>query len=96
MVGWLNSAAPNATVAARSNSILGLMQAVRSGLGVSALPVSMAEQDVELVRLFGPVVELSRSWRLLTHPDLRRTKRISLFFDFIVEQREALKPILTG
>ena len=96
LVGWLNSAAPNATVAARSNSILGLMQAVRSGLGVSALPVSMAEQDVELVRLFGPVVELSRSWRLLTHPDLRRTKRISLFFDFIVEQREALKPILTG
>jgi len=96
LVGWLNSAAPNATVAARSNSILGLMQAVRSGLGVSALPVSMAEQDVELVRLFGPVLELSRSWRLLTHPDLRRTKRISLFFDFIVEQREALKPILTG
>jgi hypothetical protein len=56
----------------------------------------MAEQEVELVRLFGPVVALSRSWRLLTHPDLRRTKRISLFFEFIVEQREALKPILTG
>lgn len=96
LVGWLSSVAPNATVAARSNSILGLMQAVRSGLGVSALPVSMAEQEAELVRLFGPVVELSRSWRLLTHPDLRRTRRISLFFDFIVEQREALKPILTG
>lgn len=96
LVGWLNSVAPNATIAARNNSILGLMQAVKSGLGVSALPVSMAEQQKELVRLFGPVVELSRSWRLLTHPDLRRTKRISLFFDFIVEQREALKPILTG
>lgn len=96
LVGWLNSVAPNATIAARNNSILGLMQAVKSGLGVSALPVSMAEQQEELVRLFGPVVELSRSWRLLTHPDLRRTKRISLFFDFIVEQREALKPILTG
>ena len=96
LVGWLNSVAPNATVTARNNSILGLMQAVKSGLGVSALPVSMAEQQEELVRLFGPVPELSRSWRLLTHPDLRRTKRISLFFDFIVEQREALKPILTG
>jgi DNA-binding transcriptional LysR family regulator len=96
LVGWLNSVAPNATIAARNNSILGLMQAVKSGLGVTALPVSMAEQQEELVRLFGPVVELSRSWRLLTHPDLRRTKRISLFFDFIVEQREALKPILTG
>jgi DNA-binding transcriptional LysR family regulator len=96
LVTWLKSVAPNATVAARNNSILGLMQAVKSGLGVSALPIPMAEPQAELVRLFGPVAELSRSWRLLTHPDLRRTKRISLFFDFIVEQRDALRPILTG
>jgi DNA-binding transcriptional LysR family regulator len=96
LVGWLDGIAPKAIISARNNSILGLMQAVRSGLGVSALPIPLAEQQEELVRLFGPVPELSRSWRLLTHPDLRRTKRISLFFDFIVEQREALKPILTG
>jgi DNA-binding transcriptional LysR family regulator len=96
LVAWLNSVAPNATVVARNNSILGLLQAVKSGLGVSALPIPMAEQHYELVRLFGPVAELSRSWRLLTHPDLRRTRRISLFFDYIIESREALKPILTG
>lgn len=96
LVAWLNSVAPNATIVARNNSILGLLQAVRSGLGVSALPIPMAEQYDELVRLFGPVTELSRSWRLLTPPDLRRTKRVSLFFDYIIENREALKPILTG
>jgi hypothetical protein len=44
----------------------------------------------------GPIPELTRSWRILTHPDLRRAPRIAAFFDFIVEQREALKPILTG
>jgi DNA-binding transcriptional LysR family regulator len=96
LVAWLNSAAPNATIVARNNSILGLLQAVKSGLGVSALPIPMAEQHDELVRLFGPVSELSRSWRLLTHLDLRRTKRISLFFDYIIENRELLKPVLTG
>jgi DNA-binding transcriptional LysR family regulator len=96
LVAWLNSVAPNATIVARNNSILGLLQAVKSGLGVSALPIPMAEQHDELVRLFGPVTELNRSWRLLTHPDLRRTKRISLFFDYIIENREALKPVLTG
>jgi DNA-binding transcriptional LysR family regulator len=96
LVTWLSNVAPNATIVGRNNSILGLLQAVKSGLGVSALPVPMAEQHDELVRLFGPVAELSRSWRLLTHPDLRRTKRISLFFDYIIENREALKPILTG
>jgi hypothetical protein len=40
--------------------------------------------------------KLSRSWRLLTHPDLRRTPRVAAFFDFIVAEREALKSILTG
>jgi DNA-binding transcriptional LysR family regulator len=93
---WISNVAPNATIAARNNSILGLMQAVKSGLGVSALPTPMADEQPDLVRVLGPVPELSRSWRLLTHPDLRRTKRVSLFFDFIVEQREALKPVLTG
>lgn len=93
---WISNVAPNATIAARNNSILGLMQAVKSGLGVSALPTPMADGQPELVRVLGPVPELSRSWRLLTHPDLRRTRRVSLFFDFIVEQREALKPVLTG
>lgn len=34
--------------------------------------------------------------RLLAHPDLRRTPRVSAFFDFVVEEIEALKPILTG
>ena len=31
-----------------------------------------------------------------THPDLRRTPRVSAFFDFITGEIEALKPILTG
>jgi hypothetical protein len=32
----------------------------------------------------------------LTHPDIRRVPRIAAFFDFILEQREALRSILTG
>ena len=48
------------------------------------------------MRVLGPIPELARSWRLLTHPDIRRVPRIAAFFDYIVEQREALKSILTG
>jgi hypothetical protein len=33
---------------------------------------------------------------VLTHPDLRRIPRIAAFFDFVIEEREALKSILTG
>lgn len=93
---WLTDVAPDAKIVARNNSVLGLMYAVKSGVGVGALPTAIADTEPDLVRVLGPIPELARSWRLLAHPDLRRTPRIAAFFDFIVEEREALKSILTG
>jgi DNA-binding transcriptional LysR family regulator len=93
---WLKDVAPDAKIVARNNSVLGLMYAVKSGVGVGALPTAIADNEPHLVRVLGPIPELARSWRLLAHPDLRRTSRIAAFFDFIVEEREALKSILTG
>jgi DNA-binding transcriptional LysR family regulator len=93
---WLAEVAPGATIAARNNSVLGLVYAVKSGVGVGPLPTAIADDQEELVRVLGPIPELARSWRLLTHPDLRRTQRVAAFFDFIIEEREALKSILTG
>ena len=83
-------------MAARNNSVLGLVYAVKSGVGLGPLPTALGDAEPDLVRVLGPIPELARSWRLLTHPDLRRTPRISAFFDFIIEERESLKSILTG
>jgi DNA-binding transcriptional LysR family regulator len=96
VVTWLKDVAPGAKVAARNNSVLGLIYAVKSGVGVGPLPTAIADAEPDLVRVLGPVSELARSWRLLTHPNIRRTLRISAFFDFVSEEREALKSILTG
>jgi DNA-binding transcriptional LysR family regulator len=93
---WLKEVAPDARVKARNNSVLGMMYAVKSGVGIGPLPTAIADTESDLVRVLGPVPELARTWRLLTHPDLRRTPRIAAFFDFVVEEREALKSILTG
>ena len=93
---WLRDVAPQARMAARNNSVLGLVYAVKSGVGVGPLPIALGDAEPDLVRVLGPIAELSRSWRLLAHPDLRRTPRISAFFDFILEERESLKSILTG
>jgi DNA-binding transcriptional LysR family regulator len=93
---WLTQAAPGAKIAARNNSVLGLLYAVKSGVGIGPLPTAIADGEPELVLVLGPIPELARSWRLLTHPDLRRTPRIAAFFDFIIGEREALKSILTG
>jgi DNA-binding transcriptional LysR family regulator len=96
VVKWLKQVAPDAGIAARNNSVLGLMYAVKSGVGVGALPTAIADGEPDLVRVLGPIPELARSWRLLAHPDLRRTPRVAAFFDFVIEERESLKSILTG
>jgi DNA-binding transcriptional LysR family regulator len=93
---WLRDVAPKAEIAARSNSVLGLVSAVKSGIGIAPLPTALGDAEPDLVRVLGPVPELARSWRLLTHPDLRHTRRVSAFFDFITEEINALRPILTG
>lgn len=93
---WLKEVAPQAKIAARNNSVLGMMYAVKSGVGLGPLPTAITDNEPDLVRVLGPIPELARSWRLLTHPELRRTPRISTFFDFIIEKRDDLKSILTG
>ncbi|AVO41236.1 LysR family transcriptional regulator [Simplicispira suum] len=93
---WLREVAPNAELASRSSSVLGLVFSVKAGLGVGALPMPLGDAEPDLVRMFGPVPELARIWRLLTTPELRRTPRVSAFFDFIVEEIDTLRPILTG
>jgi DNA-binding transcriptional LysR family regulator len=96
VVKWIKGAVPDAKISARNNSVLGLVYAVKSGVGIGPLPTAIADAEHDLVRVLGPIPELARSWRLLTHPDLRRTPRISAFFDFVIAEREALRSILTG
>lgn len=93
---WLRKVAPDAPMAARSSSVLGLIYSVKAGIGIGPLPLPLGDAEPDLVRVLGPVAELSRIWRLLTTRELRRTPRVSAFFEFIVEEIETLRPILTG
>jgi DNA-binding transcriptional LysR family regulator len=93
---WLRKVAPDAPLAARSSSVLGLVYSVKAGIGVGPLPLALGDAEPDLVRVMEPVAELSRIWRLLTTRELRRTPRVSAFFDFIVEEIDTLRPIITG
>jgi len=93
---WLREIAPNAEIAARSNSVLGLVSAAKSGIGLAPLPTALGDAEADLVRVLGPIPELNRSWRLLTHPDLRQTPRVSAFFDFVNDELASFRSILTG
>ena len=93
---WLRDVAPHGRVVARNNSVLGLLYSVKAGVGIAPLPTAIADAEPELVRVLGPVPELARIWRLLTRADLRHTPRVAAFFDFMIEEIDTLRPIITG
>lgn len=93
---WLAEVAPGARIVARNHSVLGLLESVKAGIGIAPLPTAIADTEPELVRVLGPVPALTRIWRILTTAELRRTPRVAAFFDYIVAEVEALKPVLTG
>jgi DNA-binding transcriptional LysR family regulator len=93
---WLREVLPDAKITARVNSVLGLVSAAKSGIGAAPMPTALGDSESDLVRLLDPIPELTRSWRILAHPDMRKSPGVSAFFDFVNDEIAALKPILTG
>jgi DNA-binding transcriptional LysR family regulator len=93
---WLGRNVPAARIVVRSSSVLGLVDAAKSGAGVAPLPIALGDAEDDLVRLTDPIGELTRLWRVLAMPEVRRIPRVAAFFDFLVEEVETLKPVLTG
>jgi DNA-binding transcriptional LysR family regulator len=81
---------------ARNDSVLGVVSAVRSGLGIAPLPTPIGDAEVDLLQVLPPVQDLARAWYLLCHPDQRTTPRISAFIDFVVEELAILRKVLGG
>ena len=93
---WLARVAPKARLVARNNSVLGLVYSAKAGVGLAALPTALGDAEPDLVRVLGPIPELARIWRVLTTPELRHTPRVAALFDFLVDEADALRPIITG
>jgi len=92
---WLRKVAPGAGYAARNTSVLGLVQSVKSGVGISPLPELLGDAEPGLVQVLGPVPELSRTWHMLTTAELRHTPRVEALFDFFAQEVDALATLLT-
>ena len=93
---WLQSVAPEARVAARCNSMTALLSAAKSGVGLTALPMTIGDSDTSLVLMLGPIPSLMTNFYLLMHEDMKTTPRVRALFDFFVEELNIIRPILTG
>ncbi|HEU4969782.1 LysR family transcriptional regulator [Sphingomonas sp.] len=83
---WLRQNGLEGSIAMQHGSVTGLLSAVRSGLGLAALPSAIAELDPELVRCLPPGNAESRQIWLLTHERLRHTPRVRIVMDFLGER----------
>lgn len=91
---WLKAVAPNARVSTRCNSIAASVSAAKSGVGLAALPIVVGDGDTNLLRILGPLPELTTPFYLMMHRDLRHSQRVKCCFEFIVENLLMVRPLL--
>ncbi|MCH4564517.1 LysR family transcriptional regulator [Halomonas sp. EGI 63088] len=75
---WMADKGADAHCRYRVDTLLGMLAAVRDGLGRAVLPCYLADAEPSLTRLGEPIPELATELWLLTHPDLRRVARIPM------------------
>jgi DNA-binding transcriptional LysR family regulator len=93
---WLQQAAPDAEVVARSSSVTNLISAVRAGLGLSVLPCILADPDAGLVRCAGPIKGAQSDLWLVMRDDMRDVRRVRAFVDFLAAHVASMRTLLSG
>lgn len=87
---WLQRYGLEESVVMHHDSAAGLLVGVRSGMGLAVLPVLVADQEADLVRLLEPMADDSTSLWLMTHERLRNVPRIRAVLDFLAPRLKAL------
>lgn len=83
---WLRHHVPAERQVVSVDSLLGMVGVVQAGIGAGMLLSLLAEQRTGLIRLAPPDPALDTDVWILSHPDLRRVKRIRAFTDFMFEE----------
>ncbi|MDB5508159.1 MAG: lysR [Hyphomicrobiales bacterium] len=80
----------------RTSTVLGLAEAIASGLGIGYAPCFVGDLRDDLVRLADPEPEFGDDLWLLTHPDLRHSPRIRIFLDFMAAELASSRTLIEG
>jgi len=83
---WLHDLGLDDRVVMHHASAMGMMSAIRSGLGIAVLPVIVADTDPDLVQCVPPRGGHGRVMWLATHERVRRTPRVRTVIDFLYER----------
>ncbi|MDK8465226.1 LysR family transcriptional regulator [Marinobacter sp. SS13-12] len=93
---WMSSNALKEACVYRVDTLVSILSAVRSGMGLAVMPCYLADEDPDIVQLTDPIPELQYGLWFLMHPDLRGVVRIHALMDFLTEAVRAQQERLAG
>ncbi len=93
---WLDEIAGDRRFVLRSNDLAALFNAARLGLGIAALPHFLAANDSALCRLSGGLCPTARQLWLVMHPDMKRSPRVRVIADVLVDLVCETQTLLSG
>ena len=82
---WIKRDFPDATSVLRVNSVTVMIEAARAGMGFAQLACMWGDSDPGLRRVKNTHPEPGYDLWLLSHADLKRTERVRLFRDFLID-----------
>ncbi|NUR44559.1 MAG: LysR family transcriptional regulator [Sphingomonas sp.] len=82
---WLHDLGLDDRVIMHHASAMGMLSAIRSGLGIAVLPCIVADAEPDLVQCVPPRDGHGRTMWLVTHERVRRTLRVRAVIDFLYE-----------
>jgi DNA-binding transcriptional LysR family regulator len=83
---WLHELGLDDRVIMHHASAMGMMSAIRSGLGIAVLPAIVADAEPDLIQCVPPKSDHGRSMWLVTHERVRHTPRVRAAIDFLYER----------
>ncbi len=93
---WMDNNGVKPACVYRVDTLVGILSAIRSGMGLAVLPCYLADSDPEIVQLSDPIPELEFGLWFLMHPDLRGVVRVHALMDFLTEAVRDQKARLAG
>lgn len=95
-VQHLDARASPTSICYRVNTVEGLTAAVRAGLGAGYMPCLVGDVLPGLTRLGPAVPELSDDLWLLTHPDLRKSRRVDSLLEYCARTLGRQRALIEG
>lgn len=93
---WTKQANPNTETTFMVDDTSLTAAALKEGLGVGYLPCFLGDSDPNLVRFRQPEIRHNLGLWLLYHRDLRNTKRVTVFRDYMQREIKALTALFEG